>query len=431
MKTILKKLILSADSTTYQGIEERKKGILLSLFFYFYFLVVTGFIVFNVFINNTFTLIVDISGLITGVFLYYLFRIKRMVIQVAWIFVMMITSFMVFLIMSGGMSSEDLVFVLLIPVPAILLLGKRSGLIVLSVFVLLNAVGFVLFKEASWFPDYDLKLVYRITIVFVLISLMAYANEFVFGVLYQGLEKLSESLKVSQQRYKNLAGNKEKFVSLVSHNLVDHISKFASVASLLHDEYQSMSEQKRREVIRNLVNTSQQNRKLLDDLQKWATVQNDTIPFNPKAVKLEKIYREVIELFNPLIEEKKLSFFLKMKSNSEVFADENMVGAIMRGLVSNAIKFSFQEGEVKISAREAQDKMIITITDKGAGMSEEDLMRINASLSFSTEGTMMETGTGIGLILVREFLQKHHGNFHVESRKGKGTEVTFTLPLAE
>ncbi len=431
MKATLKKLILSADNAIYQGIEEKKKSILLNLFFYFYFLIVTGFIVFNAFTNNIFTLIADTSGLIAGVFLYYLFMTRQMVTQAAWLFVIMIASYMLFLIISGGMSSEELVFALLIPVPAILLLGRRSGLIVLGVFLLLNAVGFLLFKHASWFPDYDLRLVCRIVIVFVLISLMAYANEFVFGVLHQGLEKLSKSLKISQQRYKNLAGNKEKFVSLISHSLGDHISKFASVASLLHDEYQSMSEQKRKEVIRNLVSISQQNRKLLDDLQKWATVQSDTIPFNPKAVKLEKIYREVIELFNPLIEEKKLSFFLKMKSNSEVFADENMVGAIVRGLVSNAIKFSFQEGEVKISAREVQDKMIVTVTDKGAGMSEEDLMRINASLSFSTEGTMMETGTGIGLILVREFLQKHRGDFHVESRKGEGTEVTFTLPLAE
>jgi signal transduction histidine kinase len=75
--------------------------------------------------------------------------------------------------------------------------------------------------------------------------------------------------------------------------------------------------------------------------------------------------------------------------------------------------------------------MVITVSDKGVGMSEEDLMRINASFSFSTPGTWMEPGTGIGLILVKEFLQKHQGDFHVESRKDEGTEVTFTLPLAE
>lgn len=431
MKTTLKKLVSRVGNDADQGIEERKKGILLNLFFYFYFLVAAGFIVFNLAVNNTFALTVDVFGFACGLFLYYLFRVRRMVIPVAWIFVVVTVTLMTFLILSGGMSRNELVFALLVPVPVILLLGRRNGLIVLSVFLFLNFMGFVLFQDDSWFPDYDLKIVCRIVIVFVLVALMAYANEFVFGVLYQGLEKLSASLRVSQQRYKNLAGNKEKFVSLISHSLADHIGKFASTASLLHDEYDGMSEQRRKEAIRDLVSVSHQNRKLLDDLLHWATVQSDTIPFHPKPVKLEKIYREVIELFHPLIEEKKLSFFLKMKSNSEIVADENMVGAIMRGLVSNAIKFSFPGGEVRISAREAQDRMVVTVTDKGAGMSEEDLLRINASLSFSTEGTMMETGTGIGLILVKEFLQKHGGDFHVESRKGKGTEVTFTLPLAE
>jgi signal transduction histidine kinase len=350
---------------------------------------------------------------------------------VAGIFVVTITVLVTFLIPAGGVNDTALIFSLLIPVPAILLLGKRNGLVVLGVFLVLNTLVFILFNDKPWFPDYNIHMACHTAIVFVLISLTAYANEYVFGVLYQGLEKLSKSLKISQHRYKTLAVNKEKFVSLVSHSLGDHIGKFADMAALLNDEYHGLSEPKRRQLIKKLATISRQNQKLLYDLQKWATVQSDTIPFAPKSIKLEKIYREVTELYNPLIEEKKLSFFLKMKSNSEIFADENMVGAILRGLVSNAIKFSFSGGEVKISAREDQDKMVITVSDTGVGMSEKDLMRVNASFSFSTEGTWLESGTGIGLILVKEFLQKHHCDFHVESQKDEGTKITFTLPLAE
>jgi len=431
LKEFFKQVIFSVDSYSYRGIEEKKKSILLNLFFNFYFLVLTGFILFNIAIGNFFFLIVTILGLVAGLIQYYFFRIKQALYPIAGIFVITITALVVFFVLAGGVDHTALVFSLLIPVPAILLLGRRNGLIVLGVFLILNTFIFILFKNATWFPDYDLHLVGRIAIVFILVSLTAYANEYVFGVLYQGLEKLSESLKFSQQRYKTLAVNKEKFVSLISHSLGDHIGKFAEIAATLHEQYHDLSEPKRRQLIKKLANISRQNRKLLDDLQEWATVQSDTIPFVPKPIKLEKIYREVIELYNPLIEEKKLSFFLKMKSNSEVFADENMVGAILRGLVSNAIKFSFTGGEVRISAREDQDKMIVTVSDKGAGMSGEDLMRVNASFSFSTEGTWMETGTGIGLILVKLFLQKHQCDFHVESRKGEGTEVIFTLPLAE
>ncbi|MEL7589626.1 MAG: ATP-binding protein [Prolixibacteraceae bacterium] len=431
MKEFIRQLILNIDHNSYQGIEEKKKSILLNLFFYFYFLVVSGFLIFNLLTHNLFFLVVNLAGVLAGLFLFYLFRVKGMQRPVAGIFVTTIIALIVVLVLSGGINHTALVFSLLIPVPTILLLGRKRGVAVLTVFLFLNAAGFVLLKNATWFPHYDLAMVTRITIVFVLISFTAYANEYVFEVLYRGLERLSDSLKISQQRYKNLAVNKEKFVSLVSHSLGDHIGKLATIAGLLRDEYEELSEQRRMELIKNLARISRQNHKLLSDLQKWATVQSDTIPFSPKPVKLEKIYREVMELFNPLIEEKKLSFFLKMKSNSEIFADEHMVGAILRGLVSNAIKFSFTGGEVKISAREDHDRMVITVFDTGTGMSEEDLMRVNASFSFSTEGTWMETGTGIGLILVREFLQKQGGDFHVESRKDKGTEVTFTLPLAE
>ncbi|MGV8095040.1 MAG: ATP-binding protein [Mangrovibacterium sp.] len=430
-KEFIKQLIFSADSYSYQGIEEKKKSILLNLFFHFYFLLILGFFIFNIFSANIFSMIITAAGMLMGLLLYYFSRVRRILYPVANIFVITIATLVAFLILTGGANNTALIFSLLIPVPAILLLGRRNGLILLGTFLTLHTVAFVLFKDKSWFPDYDLNMVCRIAVVFILISLTAYANEYVFGVLYEGLEKLSESLKTSQNRYKTLAVNKGKFVSLVSHSLTDHIGKFAEIATLLHKEYHELSEPKRRQLIKKLANISRQNYKLLDDLQKWATVQSDTIPFSPKPIKLEKIYREVIELYNALIEEKKLSFFLKMKSNSEVFADENMVGAILRGLVSNAIKFSFTGGEVKISAREDKDRMVITVSDKGTGMSEEDLMRVNASFSFSTEGTWMEPGTGIGLILVKEFLQKHQGDFYVESRKGEGTEVTFTLPLAE
>ena len=146
---------------------------------------------------------------------------------------------------------------------------------------------------------------------------------------------------------------------------------------------------------------------------------------------LEKIYREVIELFNPLLEEKGLSIFLKMKSNSELFADYHMASAILRNLVSNAIKFSHPGGEIRISAKEKDDMMAITVSDKGVGMTNEALMRFNSSLSFSNPGTMLEPGTGIGLILTKEFVQKNAGRIFIESKPNKGTKVSFTLPLVD
>ncbi|MCW0484704.1 sensor histidine kinase [Gaoshiqia sediminis] len=427
----INKVVLSADIAAYPRMEDKKKSILLHLFFIFYFLVVSGFVVFNLVTDNIPFLIANCLGFVCGFILFYLYRIRKLLHVVTSIFIVTLTILVTFFIQTGGIKNTALVFALLLPLPVILLLGKHWGLFTLVAFLAVNTLGFYFFHDETWFPQYNLTMMGRTGLVFLLISLTAYSNEYVFELLYLRLEKLSDSLKISQQGYKNLAMNKERFVSMVSNNLGDHIGSFAAIANLLKEDYFELTDQQRMELIRSLANISQQNFKLLQDLMKWSTVQSELIPFSPKPIKLEKVYRDVIELFHPMIEEKNLSFFLKMKSNSEVFADEDMVGAILRNLVSNAIKFSHSGGEVKISAVENGDRMVVTVTDNGAGMSRETLMRINSKIPFSAAGAIPETGSGIGLILTREFLQKNHGELHIESQVGSGTEVSFTLPLAE
>ena len=428
---ILKRIISGADVSSYSNFEDKKKSILLHLFSYYFLFLMVGFIFYNSFDGDYAFLLANTIALISGLVLYYLFREKKMLNFVAMFFVITIMLLTTFFIQTGGIEKTGLYFAMLIPLPTILLVGRRKGLILLTIFILINILGIIAFKDQPWYPHYDLDEGARLWIVFFLISIMAYSNEYVFEFLYTRIQKLTDSLVQSQQSYKNLAVNKEHFVSLISNNLGDHIGSFAGIANLLNDEYDSLDDKQKRDLIRSLANFSQQNYRLLNDLMKWSTTQNEIITYIPKALKVEKVYRDVIELFNPLIEEKKLSFFLKMKSNSELFADEDMVGAIVRIFVSNAIKFSNKKGEVRISAEETGDFMRITVSDNGVGMSEENLMRVNASVSFSTPGTLDEPGTGIGLILAKEFLQKNRGTFQAESKLGVGTEISFTLPLVD
>lgn len=431
LRGYIKDFFLDVDGFSVYGTKGKKKSILLNFFLYTYLIVAIAFVIYDGIFYDKILFLVDIIATSIGLVLLYLFKVKKKLDEAAAGFVISIFFLVSFLGFQGGVNNSGIVFSLLVPLINIALLGRKWGRISLYIFGVVIVGGFVLLHNMPWFPNYDWVYVSRLAIVFLLIAIIAYSNEYVFEELYKKLEKVSESLKISQQHYKNMAVNKEKFVSLISHNLGDHVASFKGIANLLDEEYDEMNEQQRRELIHNLSNISNQNYKLLQDLMKWSTVQNEIIPFSPKPIKLEKIYREVTELFNPLIEEKKLSFFLKMKSNSMVFADEHMVGSIMRSLVSNAIKFSHVNGEVRISADEENDKMIVTVTDNGKGMSRFDLLRINSSVSFSNPGTLDESGTGIGLILVKEFLQKNRGTLFVESKKDQGTEVRFTLPLAE
>lgn len=424
-------LVSNADLNSYENFEDKKKSFLLHLFSYFFLILMVSFIFYNSVTGDYGFLLANTIALVVSSVLYYLFKEKKMLRFVTTFFVVTIMLLTTFFAQTGGIERTGLYFTILIPLPTILLVGRKKGLLLLLTFVTLNALGFILFTDVNWYPHYSLDNGVRLGIIFFLITLMAYVNEYAFEFLYKRIEKLSSSLVQSQQSYKNLAVSKEHFVSLISNNLSDHIGGFAGIANLLNDEYDELDESQKRDLIRTLANFSEQNFRLLRDLIKWSTTQTGAITYEPQPFKIEKIYRDVVELYNPQIEEKKLSFFLKMKSNSEVFADVDMAGAILRIFVSNAIKFSQVGGEVRISAEEEGDNMRITVSDKGAGMSEENLLRANSAVPFSTTGTFDEPGTGIGLILAKEFLQKNKGTFFIESTLGLGTVVSFTLPLVE
>jgi signal transduction histidine kinase len=396
-----------------------------------FFVAISIFIFINIFAGEYPSAIFNIISLLFGGLAFYLLKKKKSIFLASVIFVGTISAISSYFFLTGGVNYSGIAFSLMLPLPVILILGKKKGMGVLAAFFIINALAYYLFRNQAWCPNYNPSLVFRLSTVFLFISVMAYANEFVFEVLYQKLEKLSESLSASQQKFKNLAVNKEKFLSIISHDLSDHVGSFMAISELLNEQYNDLGEEEKQKLIKNMANVSKNNYRLLNDLLKWSTVQLDHIPYTPVPFKLEKIYREVVELFNPLIDEKKLSVFLKMKSNSEIFADYHMASAILRNLVSNAIKFSHPGGEIRISAEEREDKMLITISDNGVGMSEISIMRFNASLSFSNPGTMQEPGTGIGLVLAKEFVQKNNGTMFIVSNPDEGTKVRFTLPLVE
>lgn len=427
----LKLFIFNIDDSSYERLEEKKKSILLHLFFYLFFLSMGVFLFSNFYKKTYNTALFNGTALLAGGLTFWLLKKKKSSVIPAFLFVFIISAISTYFFLTGGHNKSGVAFALMLPLPVILILGKERGIIALALFFLSNTLAYYFFQNEPWCPHYNFSLICRLSIVFLFISVIAFANEFIFEVLYTRLEKLSTSLRISQQKYKDLAINKEKFLSIISHDLSDHVGSFMAISSLLNEQYDELPKEERMKLIKNMAIVSKNNYKLLHDLLTWSTVQMDHIPYSPKPFKLEKIYREVIELFNPLLEEKQLSIFLKMKSNSELFADYHMASAILRNLVSNAIKFSQPGGEIRISAKEREDMMVISVSDRGVGMSKEALMRFNSSLSFSEPGTMQEPGTGIGLILTKEFVQKNEGRIYIDSTPGKGTKVSFTLPLVE
>jgi two-component system, sensor histidine kinase and response regulator len=167
---------------------------------------------------------------------------------------------------------------------------------------------------------------------------------------------------------------------------------------------------------------------LMDNLLQWAKSQMQSNAVRPEAVDISVVIRDVVNLLTLQAQAKKVYLKTKIDHPVYVFADKDMINLVLRNLLSNAIKFTEEEGEVLIDANETNDYVEVMVQDTGTGMSKEALKKINENNYYTTKGTSNESGTGLGLMLCKEFLAKNGGRMFVESEPGIGSVFSFTLP---
>ena len=161
----------------------------------------------------------------------------------------------------------------------------------------------------------------------------------------------------------------------------------------------------------------------------WARTQTGQLNFNPQKIILTPIIKGIIQISNLSAVAKNISLVQNKTEDIEVYADGNMLKIIIRNLISNAIKFTNQGGKITVSAKKEPDRVEITISDNGVGMTKETISKLfRIETSNTTSGTANEKGSGLGLILCKELVEKHGGRIRVESRLGKGSSFKFTLP---
>ena len=169
---------------------------------------------------------------------------------------------------------------------------------------------------------------------------------------------------------------------------------------------------------------------MLDNLLTWANSQSGNLSFMPKKIELVLQVMDVISLLEIQAIKKDIHIINNIDHSLSVTADENMLNTILRNLVSNAIKFTKSEGEIRIKSVLKKDMVEVAVMDNGVGISEVDIDNIfSIDVKNTSEGTANEKGSGLGLILCKDFVEKHGGNIWVKSTLGEGTEFVFTLPL--
>lgn len=224
---------------------------------------------------------------------------------------------------------------------------------------------------------------------------------------------------------------KDKFFSIIGHDLKNPLQSLVQISEILTYYYDRMSENERQENIAKIKTISMNMSNLLQNILLWAISQNDRVRFNPENNDICPIIEDNMALYAPSADKKGIKLYMDVKKGTEAYFDVNMINTVVRNLISNSIKFTENGGFIRISALKTPDNMImVSIKDSGVGMTKDiadKLFRIDVNVS--TIGTNKEKGTGLGLILCKEFVDKHNGKIWVESESGKGSTFHFTLPV--
>ena len=241
--------------------------------------------------------------------------------------------------------------------------------------------------------------------------------------------------KSKQEELQRLVSEKDKFISILAHDLKNPFSGFLGLTEMLSTDYESFSTEEVREYHREMYASASQVYKLLENLLDWARLQRGAVEYIPRSLALQSVVEDISDLSGATAKQKHIRIRTEVPENLVVYADPHMLQTILRNLITNAIKFTHEHGSVEISATEITDgKTLIEVSDDGIGMDRETIDAVfhhPETSAVSARGTSDESGTGLGLIVTRELVELHGGSISAESTPGEGSTISFTLPLAE
>ena len=252
-------------------------------------------------------------------------------------------------------------------------------------------------------------------------------------------DKLLLQLKVQEQTFELTEKNKElqinnatkdKFFSIIAHDLRGPFSGFLGLTEIMVEDLPSLSMKDIHDIAISMKHSATNLFRLLENLLQWARIQRGLIPFNPEVMELLPIVRESADLLYETSKNKEIEISYIFPPHLKGLADSNLLQTVIRNLVSNAVKFTPKGGKILISASQTDEKTVeIAIKDSGIGMSPsliDKIFRLDGQTN--RKGTEGEPSTGLGLLLCKEFVEKHGGKLWAESVEGKGSTFYFTIP---
>ncbi len=238
----------------------------------------------------------------------------------------------------------------------------------------------------------------------------------------------NEELETQRDKLEISNATKNKFFRIIAHDLRNPISTLAGSTNLIFNAFDDYKREQTKVFIGELNKLSQTTFNLLENLLDWSSTQMGQIKYIPKSIDIKSLTAENLELIKPKIDSKNITLVVDIEDKTIAFADENMVKTIIRNLLSNAVKFTPEEGKIELACKLEGDILRYSVKDSGIGIKEKDLKKLfRIDTHHTTPGLSNEKGSGLGLILCKEFVEKNEGEIFITSTPDKGTSIEFTL----
>lgn len=269
------------------------------------------------------------------------------------------------------------------------------------------------------------KKVYLLILITLIIAILS----ILFFYLYISKRYRNKLLLEKNKEILSINNQKDKFFSIIAHDLRGPFSGFLGLTELLAEDIDSMEKEEIQFSAVNMKSSAYGLSRLLDNLLEWSRMEQGLLPFSPEKYNLYKIIKESIGTLQDVLDKKNILVEMKVDLGLEIFADHHILQSVIRNIVSNAVKFTPKDGTIKIIAEDDSKKIIISVVDTGIGMNKNIIDNIfQLDVKTNRRGTDDEPSSGLGLILCKEFIEKHSGTIWVQSEVNKGSTFSFSFP---
>lgn len=283
------------------------------------------------------------------------------------------------------------------------------------------------FWQTTWFILLEL-LILGIIVVFIHRFLVKIKTNKLLKEQNEEIKSANRQLHLSEKNLKQMNATKDKFFSIISHDLKNPFTSLMSISDMLDVNYEATDEEDKRYAVKRINNSVRHIYSLLENLLTWSSSQRGKICFDSEDFDLSALIAENVNLYRMGAERKGISIINQIKDKVIAHGDRNTINTVIRNLAGNAVKFTSAGGTITFAISGKEDYWKVSVKDTGVGISTENLkhlFRIDKKLK--TEGTEGEKGTGLGLVICKEFVEKNKGTIGVKSEEGKGTEFWFTV----